>query len=84
MAGAGAHSAAVSRWAGTVASGSPLPAYMLAREAALVARTGVTAAANATYAHAANAAEGAWTTTVTPAWVTLEDEVTDHTASSSA
>ncbi|MCA9010907.1 MAG: hypothetical protein KDB01_14245 [Planctomycetaceae bacterium] len=80
VAAANAHAAAVGRWASSITNDSPLAAYNLAYEAAIVARTEVIAAANAAYAHTANAAEGVWTTIVTPAWVTYEDEVTDHTA----
>jgi hypothetical protein len=80
----GAHAAAVGRWASTITTGSPLPAYMLAREAAVVTKTATTAPAYAAYAHAANAAEAAWVSTTTAVWVAYQDEITDHAATASA
>jgi len=84
VASTGAYAAVIGRWAGAITNGSPFPAYVTAYQAAVVARTGVTSAADATYARTTNAAKAAWVTTVLPGWVAYQDHVTDHAAAAVA
>ena len=77
VAGANAYSAAVGRWAGQQGS-SPYAAHTAAIEAAKAAKTVTTSAAYNTSAKAQHTAAVGWNASVVPAWVTKQNEVSDH------
>ena len=75
---AGAMSSAVNRLVANAPSGSPVPAFSTAIQAATFAKTTVTANASKTLSKAIHAAESTWVTTVLPAWRTYGNQLSGH------
>ncbi len=80
---ADARAATVRRWADGMAGSYPgiYAEFLDDMEVATAARTETRELAEAGYANAMVAAGAVWVETVLPAWVTYEDEVSDHTVS---
>ena len=80
---ADARAATVRRWADGMAGSYPgiYAEFLADMEEATAARTETQELASAGYSNAMVAAGAVWVETVLPAWVTYEDEVSDHTVS---